>query len=122
MLVCLLVLVMFSAPVLAGIGTHGCCPEQEQSAATKTHSMSSHFEHLALQDAVSMHVKGAVHDNSNELPCDISCCANVAGTGIVGSNQPILVVEYHFASVSFPVNDIAASAADNLHTPPPRNS
>jgi hypothetical protein len=113
---------MFSAPVLAGLGTHGCCPEQDQSVASKIHTMSSHFEHLALQDAGPTQVKGAVHDNSTEFPCDISCCANVAGTGIVGSNQPVLVVEYHLASGFFPVNDIAVSAADNLHTPPPRIS
>lgn len=121
-LACLLVLVMFSAPVLASIGSHGCCPELEQAVTAKIHNMSTHYEHLALQDSDSLQVKSAVHDDSKELPCDISCCANVTGTGIVGSNQPALIVDYHFSSGFFPVSDIALSAADNLHTPPPRIS
>jgi len=118
----LLVLVMFSAPVLASIGSHACCPDPEQSVIAKTSNMSAHYEHLALQDSGSVHLKGAVHDNTSELPCNISCCANVTGTGIVSSSQPALAVDYQFSTAFFPVTDIAMSAADNLHTPPPRIS
>jgi len=118
----LLILVMFSTPIVASAGSHACCPDTEMSAVTKSQDMTAHFEHLTATNSDSTHLKGAVHDSLSEMPCDISCCANVTGAGIVASNQPVLAADYHFSLGFFPTNDLAVSAADNLHTPPPRLS
>jgi len=88
-------------------------------------ALASHFQHLDSV-ASTKHVHGDQVDSETtvpiETPCEISNCMNgfasyVLNTGTLASSS------WHASSQAlFPATETAVSAADNLHTPPPRIS
>lgn len=113
--------VIMASPIAAASVNHSCCPETFQTGlGASSHDLMVHYS----QAMKISH--GMIDQSSYDTPsatdkmCDVSCCISVTSSALVtfvaqGATSWQLRPAFYRV-----VNEIALSAASNLHTPPPR--
>ena len=132
----MVMLVMLTASLESVAASHACCPEGTSARQSgELHNLVSHYQHSAqLNEGGLMNEAGlaASHDgmihgagspaSSPDLLCQVSCCANITSFAIPMA-AALVDQGWTFSNQAYhPGGDIAFSAAENLHTPPPRLS
>jgi len=111
---------VLTTPVAVASSMHACCPEPAITLSRSQHDMVSHFQHSTSQGQADDFKPSELAPSGPEHPCDISCCATIANIAIADVGMVPSTIWDLSSDVYAPVNEIAFSAAQNIHTPPPR--
>lgn len=111
---------VLTTPMAAATSTHACCPDPAISLSSSQHGLISHLQHSTSLGQAGDLKPSESNPSGPEHPCDISCCATIANIAIADVSMALSTTWDLSSDVYAPVNEIAFSAAQNLHTPPPR--
>lgn len=111
---------VLTTPMAAAASSHACCPDPAINLSRSQHGMVSHFQHSTMVEQAGDLEQGDLDPISPEPRCDISCCATIANVAIADVDVVLSATWIFSSDVYASVNKIAFSAAQNLHTPPPR--
>lgn|GEM_PF-2545754 len=119
LLAALLFVSLASAPVMAKVAAHACCPETEMSfSTTYMDGTLIHSQHVKSMGQNNAH--GGHDRSSSKAPCSIACCAGFAN--IVALPDPLgKQDDYYGAAPLYELTpQVGLSVTHSIVTPPPR--